>query len=142
MGTHSNCLTIYVLSRNKGWLGETKVLCILCHRGVQLRLAYSWARPAVLAAGKGRGFFFFSFSSISSLSLCPLTPPTPTPRPKVCVCVCVGGAYCFLDGSRWRRCKTSSSCLLCNLNTLLNILMILGRNVDQEEMTCHIHVHD
>ena len=26
----------------------------------------------------------------------------------------------------------------CNLNTLWNILMILGRNVDQDEMTCHI----
>ena len=28
-----------------------------------LRLAYSWARPAFLAAGKGRGNFFFMFSS-------------------------------------------------------------------------------
>ena len=26
-----------------------------CHRGVQLTSAFSWARPAVLAAGKGRG---------------------------------------------------------------------------------------
>ena len=25
-----------------------------------------------------------------------------------------------------------------NLNTLWNILMILGRNVEQDEMTCHI----
>ena len=33
--------------------------CILRHRGVQLILAYSWARPAVLAAGKGRGGMFF-----------------------------------------------------------------------------------
>ena len=31
-----------------------------------------------------------------------------------------------------------TACLLCNLNTLWNILMILGRNVDQDEMTCHI----
>ena len=23
--------------------------------GVQMKLAYSWARPAILAAGKGRG---------------------------------------------------------------------------------------
>ena len=29
--------------------------CILHHWGVQLILAYSWARPAILAAGKGRG---------------------------------------------------------------------------------------
>ena len=38
----------------RGWLGEAKVSCILRHRGVQLIFAYSWARPAVLAAGKGR----------------------------------------------------------------------------------------
>ena len=29
--------------------------CILCHRGVQLILAYSWARPA---KGKGREVMF------------------------------------------------------------------------------------
>ena len=33
---------------------------------------------------------------------------------------------------------TGPSCRLCNLNTLWNILMILGRNVDQAKMTCHI----
>ena len=38
-----------------GWLDEAKVSCSFCHRGVQLILAYSWARPAVLAAGKDRG---------------------------------------------------------------------------------------
>ena len=32
--------------------------CILCHRGVQLILAYSWARPAVLVAGNGREVMF------------------------------------------------------------------------------------
>ena len=32
-----------------------KVSCILRHRGVQLILAYSWERPAILVAGKGRG---------------------------------------------------------------------------------------
>ena len=37
----------------------TKVLCILPHRGVQLILAYSQARPAILVAGKGRGMFLF-----------------------------------------------------------------------------------
>ena len=45
-----------------------------------------------------------------------------------------GGSYCFWDRSR--RCKTS--CPLCNLNTLWNILMILGRNVGQDEMMCGI----
>ena len=62
--------------------GGAKVSCILRHWDVQLILAYSWARPAILVAGKGRGgnvffffffFFFFLFfvvffSSISSLS--------------------------------------------------------------------------
>ena len=31
------------------------MLCIGRHRGVQLILAYSWARPALPVAGKGRG---------------------------------------------------------------------------------------
>ena len=59
-----------------GWLGEAKVSCILLHQVIQLILAYSWARPAVFAAGKGRGgmFCFFllilHFHSFSS-PLCP-----------------------------------------------------------------------
>ena len=73
-----------------GWWGVAKVLCVLRHWGIQLILAYSWARPAVLVAGKGIGGMFlfllgfftfipvplsslsFSFisSSISFLSLC------------------------------------------------------------------------
>ena len=63
-------------SQNWGWLGVAKVLCILCHWGFQLILAYSWARPAILVAGKGRGgmFYFFCFFTfipvpLSSLSL-------------------------------------------------------------------------
>ena len=59
-----------------GWSGGAKVLCIFHHRGVQLILAYSWARPAILVVGKGRGecFYFFCFFtfipvSLSSLSL-------------------------------------------------------------------------
>ena len=35
-----------------------KVLCILRHCGAQLILAYSWARPAILVAGKDRGGMF------------------------------------------------------------------------------------
>ena len=42
----------------RGWLGEAKVSCISHHWGIQLRLAYSWARPAILAAGKDRGGCF------------------------------------------------------------------------------------
>ena len=59
-----------------GWLGVVKVPCILCHRSVQLILAYSWARLAILVAGKGRGecfhficFFTFIPIPLSSLSL-------------------------------------------------------------------------
>ena len=47
----------------RGWSYVAKVSCILCHRGVQLILAYSWARLAILIAGKGTGecFHFFCF---------------------------------------------------------------------------------
>ena len=38
--------------------GGAKVVCILRHRGVQLILAYSWARSAILIAGKGGGGMF------------------------------------------------------------------------------------
>ena len=46
------------------------------------------------------------------------------------------GEILFLGGSRWCqhwhqcRCRRKTSCPLCNLNTLWNILMILGRNVE------------
>ena len=59
-----------------GWLGVAKVSCILHHWGIQLVLAYSWAQPTILVAGKGRGemlncFCFFTFSPVplSSLTL-------------------------------------------------------------------------
>ena len=45
-----------------------------------------------------------------------------------------GVTYCLWEGSGVR----STSCPLCNLNTLWNILMTLCRNVDQDEMMCHI----
>ena len=53
-----------------GWSGGAKVSCILCHRGVQLILAYSWTRPAILVAGKGRGgmFLFLLFLQYHSCS--------------------------------------------------------------------------
>ena len=47
-----------------------------CHRGIQLILAYSWARLAILVVGKGREEFFYCFCffsfipvPLSSLSL-------------------------------------------------------------------------
>ena len=51
--------------------------------------------------------------------------PPPT-RPKC------GGTYCFWDGSRCHQHRHKTSCPLCNLNTLWNILMILARNVEQD----------
>ena len=53
------------------------VLCILDHWGVQLILAYSWARPAILVVGKGRGgmflfLLFLHFHSCSSFFPVPL----------------------------------------------------------------------
>ena len=60
-----------------GWSGGAKVSCIVCHRGVQLILAYSWARPAILVAGKGREvmflfLLFLHFHSCSSFFPVPL----------------------------------------------------------------------
>ena len=43
---------------SRGWSGGAKVSCILPQGGIQLILAYSWARPAILVAGKGRGGMF------------------------------------------------------------------------------------
>ena len=63
--------------RPSGWVGEAKVSYILSHRCAQLILAYSWARPATLAAGRGRGgmflfLLFLHFHSFSSIFLpCP-----------------------------------------------------------------------
>ena len=58
------------------WACCVRLHNILRHRGVQLILAYGWARPAVLVAGKDRGgmFYFFRFFTfipvpLSSLSL-------------------------------------------------------------------------
>ena len=50
--------------------GGAKVSCILRHRGIQLILAYSWVRPAILVAGKGIGgmFLFLLFLHFHSCS--------------------------------------------------------------------------
>ena len=59
-----------------GGSGVGTLWCIIHHWGVQLILAYSWARPAILVVGKGRGgmflfllFLHFHSCSLSSLSL-------------------------------------------------------------------------
>ena len=56
-----------------GWSGGAKVSCILRQRSVQLILAYSWARPAILVAGKGRWgiFLFLLFLHFHSCSFLP-----------------------------------------------------------------------
>ena len=56
-------------------MGEAKMLCILGHCGIQLRLAYSWARPAIFAVGKGTGeyFYFFCFFTFICFLFSPLS---------------------------------------------------------------------
>ena len=56
--TYKRFLTFFV-----GWLDEAKVSCILRYQGVKLILAYSWARPAILAAGKSLLYYLFLLSS-------------------------------------------------------------------------------
>ena len=69
------------LSARQLWVlmayGGAKVSCILRHWGVQLILAYSWARPSILVAGKSRGgmflfLLFLHFHSSSSFFPVPL----------------------------------------------------------------------
>ena len=80
--------TRYILVSNHkilGWSGGAKVSCSLHHLGVQLILAYSWARPATLVAGKGRGGIFF-ISSVSTLSFLFLFLPCPSlPSPLLSI---------------------------------------------------------
>ena len=53
---------------HKMWVADVvKVLCILRHWGIQLIMAYSWTRLAILVAGKGKGRNVF-ISSVSLLS--------------------------------------------------------------------------
>ena len=81
-GGEQNSYFFFLLKRRNycgggGWSGGAKVLCILHHWGVQLILAYSWARPAILVVGKGRGGMFLvllilHFHSCSSFFPVPL----------------------------------------------------------------------
>ena len=49
-----------------------------------------------------------------------------------------GGGGRVWDGSSWCQClrQRKTSCRFCNLTTLWNILMILGRNVEQDQTAC------
>ena len=71
-----NCKTISILTAAWGcWgrLGEANVSCTLRHRGVQLILVYSLARPVILAANRGEGecFLFLLFLHFHSFSFLP-----------------------------------------------------------------------
>ena len=71
----SICLFLPLLISYWGWSGGVKVSCILCR--IQLLLAYSWARPAILVAGKGWEvmflfLLFLHFHSCSSFFPVPL----------------------------------------------------------------------
>ena len=54
-----------------------KVSCILRHRGIQLILAYSWARLAILVADKGKGGMFISFFCFFTSIPVPFSPIPP-----------------------------------------------------------------
>ena len=66
----------------RGWLGMAKMSCILRHRGIQLILSYTWARPVFLVAGKGRGgmFLFLLFLHFHSCSFFFPCPSLSSPR--------------------------------------------------------------
>ena len=59
----------------------------VCHRSAHLRLAYGWARPAILvAAGTGRGenvYYFFCFFTFIHFPLSLPPPPPPPPYPSL-----------------------------------------------------------
>ena len=59
MSTHNMCF-LYEKSEEKSpeLSPNEKMSCILHHRGIQMILAYSLARPATLAAGNDRGGMF------------------------------------------------------------------------------------
>ena len=59
----------------EGMVGCGEGVVYLMSSGIQLILAYSWARPAIFVAGKGRGVCFYS--SVSSLSFLFLFLPCP-----------------------------------------------------------------
>ena len=74
---------LLVISPWWGWLGVAKLSWILRHQGVQLILAYSFTRLAILVVGKDRGgmflfFLFLHFHLFSFLSCSSLSSPLPS----------------------------------------------------------------
>ena len=118
--------------------------CILHYWVIQLILAYSWARPAILVAGKGRGecFYFFRFFifipvplsslflsfSFSTISFLPFSRRRYNMTHKGWSVVKPQHSQSF---TWWK-----ASCFGCNINTLWNIEMVLGRIIDEAWMLC------
>ena len=63
------------MARFLGVVGWAKIFHLIFQRGVQLILASSWVRPAILVAGKGSGgcFDFFGFFTFIPVPLSPLS---------------------------------------------------------------------
>ena len=59
----------------RGWLGGAQVACILRHRGVQLILAYSWTRLAILVKVRVERecFYFLCFFTFIPVPFSPLS---------------------------------------------------------------------
>ena len=76
-GPIHSCMTTGPYNLTRGWLGVAKVSDILGYWGIQMILASSWTRPAILIAGKGRGGMFLllqvlHFHSCSAVFIDPL----------------------------------------------------------------------
>ena len=103
--------------------GVAKVSCILHHRGVQLILVYSWARPAVLVADKGRGgmFLFFLF-----LHFHPCSSFFPVPFFHLLYSFFyLFSPFLWDFSSREDKCITNMSCLSCMWHAYLSLSMPL-----------------
>ena len=77
---NSLMLQCLLLATMTGWPGGAKESCILRHQGVQLILAYRWAKPAILLAGKSRGgmlFFLLLFLLFLHFHSCSFFFPVP-----------------------------------------------------------------
>ena len=72
---------------------------ILCHWGVQLILASSWARLGILVAGKGRGGNVF-ISSVSSVSFLFLFLPCPSLSSPLLYLLCLF-SFSLGDDPQW-----------------------------------------
>ena len=64
----------------------------------------------------------------------------PPPHPPLTKGLGWGDGRKVWDRSSCCQClpQRKTSCLFCNLTTLWNILMILGRNVEQDQKTCRV----